>query len=211
MNFEGLTPCVLSSFMTDSSGAVAWSGEYLPFGEPYSVTGSVINNLRFPGQYYDSETGLHQNWHRDYKPELGRYIEADPIGIEGGSNPFAYVDNRPLTLDDPLGLLPFETLPISGCDYYREQCNRKTSECDENANGKDTYSCKAYQCCKDFGCSWTASCVRGCLISYDKRHCSNLTGEQRHNCRKIAHVECYSRCNALPLLLDVPESCKGIW
>jgi len=65
--------------MTDGSGNIVWEGEFLPFGEEFSITGTITNNLRFPGQYYDSETGLHQNWHRDYKPEVGRYLEADPI------------------------------------------------------------------------------------------------------------------------------------
>ncbi|MBI5409589.1 MAG: RHS domain-containing protein [Nitrospirae bacterium] len=65
--------------MTDSSGKTVWQGEFKPFGEPLSVSGSITNNLRFPGQYYDAETGLHQNWHRDYKAEIGRYVESDPI------------------------------------------------------------------------------------------------------------------------------------
>jgi uncharacterized protein RhaS with RHS repeats len=47
--------------MTDSSASVVWYGEFLPFGEPLSITGTITNNLRFPGQYYDEETGLHYN------------------------------------------------------------------------------------------------------------------------------------------------------
>ena len=43
--------------MTDSSAAVAWYGEFLPFGEPLSITGITTTNLSFPGQYYDEETG----------------------------------------------------------------------------------------------------------------------------------------------------------
>jgi uncharacterized protein RhaS with RHS repeats len=54
--------------MTDESGSIVWEGEFLPFGEAYSVTGNITNNLRFPGQYYDEETGLHYNYFRDYKP-----------------------------------------------------------------------------------------------------------------------------------------------
>jgi RHS repeat-associated protein len=65
--------------MTNESGSVVWEGEFLPFGEELSITGSITNNLRFPGQYYDAETGLHYNYYRDYKPEIGRYLEADPI------------------------------------------------------------------------------------------------------------------------------------
>jgi RHS repeat-associated protein len=68
------------------------------------VTGSVDNNLRFPGQYYDAETGLHYNYFRDYKPVIGRYVEADPIGLLGGVNLYAYVGNNPVTRIDPWGL-----------------------------------------------------------------------------------------------------------
>ncbi len=63
---------------TKVAASVVWSGEFLPFGEPLSITGSITNNLRFPGQYYDEETGLHYNYFRDYEPMIGRYVEADP-------------------------------------------------------------------------------------------------------------------------------------
>ncbi len=92
--------------MTDESGNVVWEGEYLPFGEELSITGTIMNNLGFPGQYYDSETGLHYNYYRDYKPELGRYIEADPIGLNGGINLYSYVDSNPVNYIDPTGEIP---------------------------------------------------------------------------------------------------------
>lgn len=94
--------------MTDKNTTVVWEGEYLPFGEAFSVTGSVTNNLRFPGQYYDEETGMHYNYFRDYKPEIGRYIEADPIGIEQGINHlYVYTLNNPVNFVDPLGQAPW--------------------------------------------------------------------------------------------------------
>jgi len=89
--------------MTDKNQNVVWNGEFLPFGEPLSITGTIKNNLRFPGQYFDEETGLHYNWHRDYKPDIGRYVEVDTIGLRGGINRFSYAGNNPTNFFDPMG------------------------------------------------------------------------------------------------------------
>lgn len=63
------------------------------------------NNLRFQGQYYDSETELHYNRYRYYEPHSARYMSKDPIGLEGGLNTSAYVNN-PTHWIDPMGLQP---------------------------------------------------------------------------------------------------------
>jgi RHS repeat-associated protein len=65
---------------------------------------SVEINLRFAGQYYDSETGLHYNYHRYYDPSTGRYLTADPIGSAGGINLYNYVGGNPVNMVDPFGL-----------------------------------------------------------------------------------------------------------
>jgi RHS repeat-associated protein len=69
--------------------------------------GAFPYELRFPGQFFDQGTKLHYNYFRDYDPRTGRYIESDPIGLEGGINTYAYVDGNPVNLTDPLGLTDF--------------------------------------------------------------------------------------------------------
>ena len=71
------------------NGAIVWEAKYDAFGKA-SIIGVVENNLRFPGQYYDAETGFHYNWNRYYDPRAGRYFTPDPIGVNGGINLFLY-------------------------------------------------------------------------------------------------------------------------
>ena len=90
--------------LTNESSNIVWNANYKPFGEAQVDVATVVNNLRFPGQYYDIETGLHQNYFRDYDPMLGRYVQSDPIGLSGGANPYAYANLNSLIHTDPFGL-----------------------------------------------------------------------------------------------------------
>lgn len=106
--------------MTDATtGAVVWKAYYEPFGSAtVSPVSTIENNLRLPGQYYDRETGLHYNYFRDYDPSTGRYIEADPIGLNAGPNVYAYVDGNPLSYGDPLGLDISYANHLVGAGFY---------------------------------------------------------------------------------------------
>ncbi len=90
--------------LTDKSGAVVWKAEYDPFGKA-DVAGfsTVGNNLRFAGQYFDGETGLHYNFRRYYDPATGGYLSSDPIGLKAGPNLYAYVEHNPTNSVDPKG------------------------------------------------------------------------------------------------------------
>ena len=92
--------------LTDGAGQVVWSASYRPFGEASIGVGYVTRNLRFPGQYYDEESGLHYNYHRYYDPGTGRYLTSDPIGLDGGINTYLYANANPIIHTDPLGLFP---------------------------------------------------------------------------------------------------------
>ncbi|MCX6041006.1 MAG: RHS repeat-associated core domain-containing protein [Caldilinea sp.] len=79
-------------------------GEHLPNGNPDGDAFTYTLNLRYPGQYYDAESGLHYNYFRDYEPATGRYVESDPIGLGGGTSTYGYSGGNALASIDPLGL-----------------------------------------------------------------------------------------------------------
>ena len=108
--------------VTDGSQNVVWSTTYQPYGTTGIVTGSITQNLRLPGQYADSETGFNYNGFRDYMPSMGRYAEADLVGLAGGINPYAYVAESPLLNTDVHGLYDYnsqETQQILDKAYQR--------------------------------------------------------------------------------------------
>ncbi|WP_245538712.1 RHS repeat-associated core domain-containing protein [Thiobacillus denitrificans] len=90
--------------MTNQAGTVVWKANYEPFGKATVTINTVENNPRLLGQYFDRETGMQYNYFRGYDPTTGRYIEADPIGLQGGMNLYAYVEGNLLSYVDPNGL-----------------------------------------------------------------------------------------------------------
>ena len=119
--------------MTDQSGSVVWKADYKPFGyAEVDPASTVVNDFRFPGQTFDSETGYHYNWNRYYDPETGRYLTADPIGLAGGLNLYAYVKGNPVNRIDPKGLkdqLDPSDFGFSEDDYYVPNFNEGSEEC----------------------------------------------------------------------------------
>ncbi len=92
--------------MTDIDGQIVWQATYKAWGKIETLAVNEIEqNLRFQGQYYDDETGLHYNTFRYYDPEVGRFITQDPIGLRGSSNLYHYAEN-PISWVDPFGLSP---------------------------------------------------------------------------------------------------------
>ncbi|MCB2251935.1 RHS repeat protein [Pseudomonas chlororaphis] len=104
--------------LTAYSGEIMWSAKYRAYGNLAALDVSEIDNpLRFQGQYFDTETGLHYNRHRYYNPSSGRFLTPDPIKLAGGLNNYQYVNN-PTGWVDPLGLMSGkeQCLGVSGSD-----------------------------------------------------------------------------------------------
>lgn len=92
------------SKMISAYGEMVWSVEYSVFGGANIGLQKQGNNLRFPGQYHDNEVGTYYNYHRDYDHRLGRYLQSDPIGLEGGINTYSYSQQNPVRYSDNTGL-----------------------------------------------------------------------------------------------------------
>jgi RHS repeat-associated protein len=126
--------------VANAAGQTVWRWDQQePFGNnPADENPSGLSAfdlpLRFPGQTYDAETGLHYNYFPDFDPSLGIYKQSDPIDLRGGLNTYAYVNGRPLMLIDPRGLrsrvccrgIP-ATLNVAGHCYIETDNNGRTT------------------------------------------------------------------------------------
>jgi RHS repeat-associated protein len=102
-----------------TDNALMWRWDPSPFGDtvpnenPQAI-GTFVYNLRFPGQYFDGESGLSDNYARNYDPAAGRYLQSDPVGLAAGINTYGYAGANPVSWIDPYGLDAIEV----NYDYY---------------------------------------------------------------------------------------------
>jgi len=120
-------------------------------------------NLRFPGQYYDAETGLSYNYFRDYDPRTGRYVESDPVGLRGGLGVYLYTENSPLIGRDIFGLRgmsPLDRCPQGWIKHWDDwngfSCVRDTP--DPSAQYCHTWECRVYPA--ETNCTCTNKCYK---------------------------------------------------
>ncbi|MBJ8439766.1 RHS repeat protein [Acinetobacter junii] len=107
--------------ISNSQNEVLWRWEGDQFGD-VQPTGNLTLPIRHAGQYYDKEVNLFYNYFRDYDPITGRYVESDPIGLDGGLNTYGYVGGNALHLSDSSGLFP---------DSVSMTCSRNPAFCAE--------------------------------------------------------------------------------
>ena len=183
-------------------GTVVWRwdlegeacGASAPNQDPDGDSTNFVFDMRFPGQRYDAHTGLNYNYFRDYEPGTGRYVQSDPIGLDGGITTYAYAANSPGISKDPMGLkcnsqgcwnTPEESrLALAGDyrGYYSTAC----------ANG-DNYACRAFEVS-----TGTGDGLRGILSSATNYKLSMhiLTNQPKH---------CPGGYRALDLLMKMDQ------
>lgn len=126
--------------ITDGSGTEVWRWDSDPFGkdapneQPVGQAKFTFDQ-RLPGQQFDRETNLHYNHFRDYDPQLGRYVQSDPIGLKGGVNTYGYVLANPVSYKDPLGLaIECKTiLKLPGYDIQKCDGDNRTEPSEQDA------------------------------------------------------------------------------
>lgn len=195
--------------------------------------------MLYPGQYFDAETGLYYNHHRYYAPELGRYLQPDPIAMlaprssavaPGGAVAVSRNegDRRPTALStlqqlDALSLeeggpyLYVRNRPLTLTDPTglqgagREACSYYDKICEQTTRDgdPDIYACGAAQCCRDFSEGLVDRCTRKCLIDNDQ-DCSSMCEPARGLCRTASHGLCYAECLKAFTPFSIPPSCSGV-
>jgi RHS repeat-associated protein len=208
--------------MTDGSESVVWNAVYNPFGDVYSITGSASNNMRFPGQYFLIEDGLHYNWYRHYDPTLGRYIQPDPLrdvmgtSLQGlhlaaltaggaelreftnGPSIYSYVRSSPAINFDPEGLQgtppPPAQIPGGPWTWYPDEKNSRGGTWQDSAGNSGNWD--------DSGGHWDIWDCEGNRQRYN-RHGAPISPDDAHGPYKGPPRIPFLRWPNIPLILTV--------
>jgi RHS repeat-associated protein len=214
--------------MTDATKKTIWRWDGDAFGQtgpnqnPDGDATTETLNLRFPGQMLDTESGLYYNINRDYQPVWGRYLQSDPIGLNGGLNTFGYVEGNPISNIDPLGLWAIPLIPagveaasalvtgaigvIGGEAMYNKAregmenaANPRTVPYPERKRGRYACVCRADKNgrspdnCSNEGQDFAMGYGEGATLSEAKK-AAEKDAKDKLGAKSVHHVQC--RCTA---------------
>lgn len=183
--------------VTNASKQVVWQSQNAVFGNATVTIDSVGGfNVGFPGQYFDSESGLWYNLNRYYSGLMGRYWQVDPIGLGGGINPYPYVRNNPVRDTDALGLNPYQPSPVTELEVAVLEGNVEQVEMLAEAAGAPN----------------PAALAR--LAGKNANNISHIFGKAGHGLDDVVQA-CGSKGKALKELIDAgtkafPEGTTGV-
>lgn len=189
--------------ITDVTATVMWDGQFQPFGEIQNIGGSITTQLLFPGQYHDPETALSQNWHREYDVSTGRYLQADPRGLDGRDrNLYRYAADAPLNRTDPSGteIYPYGGWPVPPPDG--PGAGPQDWVCSSIAAPLNSFQCTKDCCSQHDTCFAVHGCTQESLIGNEDQgqRCAkcNLTVE-------LCVASCVAKACMIPARETMPE------
>jgi len=208
--------------MSTTAKVMVWQAEWNPWGGVQSLSGALANNLRFPGQWFQIETGLHYNWHRHYDPTIGRYTQPDPLGFVDGPSVWAYAKSGPQDNVDPDGriigpiaaicrLIPAACVTIVYCARNPSKCKElicKEVHPKHNRNPQKFGNLAMHMVCDVPGCgsdssatgdaslAFRAAAAEACLILRRLQSLCYSATDPTHDSEIVKAQEKAAKCRA---------------